>query len=364
MWPKCSSTITASRTTRRSTSRAGAAAHRADRQEYRVLTWNIGFGAYEDDSWPFMDGGTESWAWSEDRLKANLAEISNVLLNEAADIYFLQEVDFDSTRTYHVDERPYLYQAQPDFCKLHAVNYDSPFLLYPLTQPHGASRSCLLTMAGLHVTSAVRRSSARGDGVHEAARPRPVLPVARVPVENGHELVLYDLHLSAYSSDGTIADEQPELLLADMQAEYEAGNYVGRRRFQQGSAAGGEHADLPAITIWALADPHRSLSRRQTSGSLRRSIRRLRWLLAEMPMGRMQKRAAAADGGRVPRVAECRGCGKRGHRSGLCEFRIITRAHDVPFDGRRIKGTGGHFLSARFCALEDSYKIYGIAAPV
>lgn len=44
--------------------------------------------------------------------------------------------------------------------------------------------------------------------------------------KNGHELVLYDLHLSAYSSDGTIADEQLELLLADMQAEYEAGNYV------------------------------------------------------------------------------------------------------------------------------------------
>ena len=38
--------------------------------------------------------------------------------------------------------------------------------------------------------------------------------------------MLYDLHLSAYSSDGTIADEQLELLLADMQAEYEAGNYV------------------------------------------------------------------------------------------------------------------------------------------
>ena len=31
-------------------------------QDYRVLTWNIGFGAYEDDYGFFMDGGTESWA--------------------------------------------------------------------------------------------------------------------------------------------------------------------------------------------------------------------------------------------------------------------------------------------------------------
>ena len=37
--------------------------------------------------------------------------------------------------------------------------------------------------------------------------------------------MLYDLHLSAYTSDGSIATEQLELLLADMQAEYEAGNW-------------------------------------------------------------------------------------------------------------------------------------------
>ena len=48
--------------------------------------------------------------------------------------------------------------------------------------------------------------------------------VSRVPVEGGKELCLYDLHLSAYSSDGTIADEQLQLLLADMQAEYDKGN--------------------------------------------------------------------------------------------------------------------------------------------
>ena len=39
------------------------------------------------------------------------------------------------------------------------------------------------------------------------------------------EMVLYDLHLSAYTSDGTIATEQLALLLADMQAEYEKGSW-------------------------------------------------------------------------------------------------------------------------------------------
>lgn len=42
---------------------------------------------------------------------------------------------------------------------------------------------------------------------------------------DGGELVLYNLHLSAYTSDGTIAMEQLKLLLDDMQREYAAGNW-------------------------------------------------------------------------------------------------------------------------------------------
>ena len=38
--------------------------------------------------------------------------------------------------------------------------------------------------------------------------------------------MLYNLHLSAYTSDGSIATEQLRMLLADMQSEYAAGNYV------------------------------------------------------------------------------------------------------------------------------------------
>ena len=47
--------------------------------EYHLLSYNIGFGAYEPDYGFFMDGGTESWAWSEERLKINLDEIAAIL---------------------------------------------------------------------------------------------------------------------------------------------------------------------------------------------------------------------------------------------------------------------------------------------
>ena len=44
-------------------------------KEYGILSYNIGFGAYEDDYSFFMDGGTESRAWSEERLTANIERI-------------------------------------------------------------------------------------------------------------------------------------------------------------------------------------------------------------------------------------------------------------------------------------------------
>lgn len=51
--------------------------------------------------------------------------------------------------------------------------------------------------------------------------------VQRIPLaEGGRELVLYNLHLSAYTSDGTIAEEQLEILFADMLSEYGKGNYA------------------------------------------------------------------------------------------------------------------------------------------
>ena len=99
---------------------------------YSILSYNIGFGAYEDDYGFFMDGGTESWAWSEERLTENLNHIADFLKGQA-DFCLVQEVDIDSTRSYHVDEREPLCDAREGDSYVFAQNYDSPFLMYPLT---------------------------------------------------------------------------------------------------------------------------------------------------------------------------------------------------------------------------------------
>ena len=193
--------------------------------ELTVTSWNIGFGAYESDYGFFMDGGHESWAWSKDRLNTNLNEIGRLLASQNSSFYLIQEVDMDATRSYHVDEREVLTSALPSLGYTWAQNYDSPFLFYPFYQPHGASKSCLMTFSRAKITEGMRVELPVESGFTKLLDLDRCYSRQYIPVENGKTLVLYNLHLSAYTSDGTIATEQLNLLLADMQAEYEKGNY-------------------------------------------------------------------------------------------------------------------------------------------
>ena len=225
---------------------------------YKILSWNIGFGAYEADFGFFMDGGTQSRAWSKERLLDNLDEIGTLLAAQDADLTLLQEVDFDSDRSYHVDEALTLrtFDGLDGYTdSVFAVNYHSAYLFYPLTKPHGASNSGLLTISKLGVKSAVRRSLPVETGVTKLLDLDRCYSVSRIPVSNGKELCLFDLHLSAYTSDGKIADEQLELLLSDMQKEYEVGNYVvGGGDFNKDLLEGGSEAYFGVLTedhTWA-----------------------------------------------------------------------------------------------------------------
>ena len=67
-------------------------------QPYTVISYNIGFGAYEPDYGFFMDGGAESRAWSRERVTANVQNIASFLKERQADFYLLQEVDIVNFR--------------------------------------------------------------------------------------------------------------------------------------------------------------------------------------------------------------------------------------------------------------------------
>lgn len=194
--------------------------------EYTAMTYNVGFGAYTPDFTFFMDGGESSWAESKESVIACIDGAAGVVKEHNVDFALIQEVDFDSTRSYHVDERDQLIAQFPDDSSVFAVNFHSPFLFYPFTQPHGFANSGLLTLSDSTITSATRRSLPIATSVKKLVDLDRCYTISRIPVENGKELVILNLHTSAYGTDGDLQTQQMQMIFGDMKAEYDKGNYV------------------------------------------------------------------------------------------------------------------------------------------
>ena len=194
--------------------------------EYTAVSYNIGFGAYTPDFTFFMDGGTQSWAKSEESVISCIDNDVALLQKQNADIIFLQEVDFNSTRSYHVDEAAQILSAFGNSSSTFAVNYHSAFLFYPLLQPHGSSNAGMLTISNLQITSALRRSLPIAESLSKFIDLDRCYAVSRTTAENGKELVLINAHLSAYGTDGNLQQQQTDKLFNDMREEYDKGNYV------------------------------------------------------------------------------------------------------------------------------------------
>jgi endonuclease/exonuclease/phosphatase family metal-dependent hydrolase len=76
------------------------------------------------------------------------------------------------------------------------------------------------------MTSSLRRSLPISTSLTKILDLDRCYSVTRIPVENGKELLLYNVHASAYGSDDSIRTAQMTMLFEDMQSEYEKGNYV------------------------------------------------------------------------------------------------------------------------------------------
>lgn len=197
-------------------------------KELTITSYNIGFGAYSDDYTFFMDGGKESWAFSKDAVYTNIGGAMGVIEEQNPDIALFQEVDFNGTRSYHVDETVLVQEAMWKFGKyaaLFAQNYDSPFLMYPITQPHGANKAGIMTFSKAEMYNGVRRSLPIEEGLSKVLDLDRCYSKVIVKTDNGKELVIYNMHLSAYTAKAETAETQLSMVIQDMQEEYDKGNY-------------------------------------------------------------------------------------------------------------------------------------------
>lgn len=195
-------------------------------ETYRIMTYNIGFGAYVPEFSFFMDGGKSSWAKDKESVLATVSAAGTMVSGENPDFIMLQEVDRDGTRSYHVDELEILNQFITGYEYHFAQNYDSPYLFFPPWEPHGTNVAGLVTYSKGQISEAVRRSLPISESLTKFMDLDRCYSISRIPMQDGHFLCLYNVHLAAYGSSAEVREGQLAMLYADMTADYEKGNYV------------------------------------------------------------------------------------------------------------------------------------------
>jgi endonuclease/exonuclease/phosphatase family metal-dependent hydrolase len=236
-------------------------------REYSALTYNIGFGAYGHEFSFFMSegriaGGEEtkglmSRAASEDSVNSNMDAAMAVVMERRPDIAVFQEVDRNAGRSYKIDELKMISRAFGEggsFAEAYATNFHTGWLLWPPAHPMGMVKdSGIATYSRYAIDGAERLSLPVAlsfpDKFFDLDRCFTVtrMPVARADGTDAGagsdadatnpgsdagasgaspELVLINVHLSAYEAGKAMRDEQMKKLAGVMSEERANGNWV------------------------------------------------------------------------------------------------------------------------------------------
>ncbi len=219
---------------------------------FSASTYNIGFGAYDRDYDFFMDEndyqeeyveshggvthtvGTHSRATSLEAATHNTEGAVHTIVNledsyaKPVDFAMFQEVDTDSDRSYHVNQLDSIKKEFTSYDYVHATNFHSAYLAYPLNEPIGKTNSGISTFSRYSIGSSVRKSFYVTD-----AFPTKFFDldrcysISKIPVgTTGVFLSIINVHLSAYDATGEIRANQFAELKATLTEEVDAGNYV------------------------------------------------------------------------------------------------------------------------------------------
>lgn len=205
---------------------------------YSVLSYNLGFGAYSPEYSFFMDTGEMNdgtkivgiyaKGMNEQDVEKNISGQLSVSKEQNADFYFFQEVDVKAHRSYKINMYERACTEFAEYSAVYAENFHTANLLYPFNDPIGKTKAGILTLSRYKTESAVRRSFPITENfIDKLFDLDRCFAVHYLPVQNSEkQLVLINLHMSAYDEGGTIRAQQLEMLNAVLAEERAKGNYV------------------------------------------------------------------------------------------------------------------------------------------
>ena len=201
-----------------------------------LVTWNVGYGGLGAESdFSYDDAGM--WYSGSSMIRSprelvekNLRGATTFLQQTRADFFLLQEVDVASKRSYDLPQYAAYQEALPAFAATMAINYQCGRVPIPLLEPwhpYGHVLSGLGTFSRFQPAEATRHQLPgqypMPDRMFQLDR---CAALHRFPTNRGKDLVIINLHNSAYDPGDKIKAIQLPYLRDLALAEYQKGNYV------------------------------------------------------------------------------------------------------------------------------------------
>lgn len=192
-----------------------------------MTTFNIGYGGLDENENFFADGGKNSRASSLVKVQSNLSGIVNIIDDINPDFLLLQEVDTNSSRSFNEDQIVYLNRKYPNYSYTYGINYDVPWVPVPILRPMGKVESGIATFSKYHNKKAYRYQL---PGFEEW--PVQLFELDRCftentfSIDNDKELIVINIHLSAFDKGGLIRQVQLKYLKNYLDEKNKDGNYI------------------------------------------------------------------------------------------------------------------------------------------
>ena len=194
---------------------------------FSLVSWNIGYAGLGKENTFFYDGGKQVKP-TKVQYEKNLSGIVKTLQSlDSVHFLLLQEVDFDASRTLHVNQQHVMMNVLPFYWTIPAVNYDAYFVPVPFFHPMGKVKSGLLTLARFFPFENTRIAFPMLENW-----PKSLFMLQRCFSFHrfyvGHSKYLYvvNLHLSAFDEGATSRWTELVVLRSYILHWYNQGHYV------------------------------------------------------------------------------------------------------------------------------------------
>jgi len=197
------------------------------RREFTLFSWNIGYAGLGKEMDFFYDGGKKTRPGRTQCLEY-FREIQEVIrANDSADFMFIQEIDVYSKRAWYQDEYAGLSSLLSGHFHGFSPNYNCWFIPVPFLDPMGKVKAGLATFSIFRPDDAtVQYYGSDFPWPTRLAMLKRCYILFRFRLDNGKDLVIVNLHNSAYDSTGLLRERELFVLDSVFTSEYNRGNYI------------------------------------------------------------------------------------------------------------------------------------------